>query len=239
MNIHNTVPDVKIKKARTMQKLRWLIGIGMAMTGLSAAALAAVDFSGPWEMAADVKSLKTENDKPPPLTAAGKKMQAENLKKGDPAQQCLPLGVPRIMLQKNYVFNFVVGKDVGGMFFEWNRQPRPIWIGNTHFDNIGPTYLGQTVAKWEGNTFVLDTNGFNDVTWLDDSGLPHTDELHVVERISLKDESTLLDRMTLTDPKVFSQSWTTVLTFKKRPGYIVKEDWCVGRLKGAQAAAGK
>jgi hypothetical protein len=240
MFLTNTISAKNTQKANMMHKLKQIMAVTALATAIAgSAAMAAVDFTGPWEIATTIKSLKTVDGKAPPLTAEGKKMQAENLKGKDPMAQCLPPGIPRIMLQTGYVFNFVVGQDTGGMFFEWNRQPRPIWIGNEHFDNIGPTYLGQSVAKWDGDTLVLDTNGFNDVTWLDDSGLPHTDELHLVERIRLKDANTLEDRMTVTDPKVFSKPWTTVLTFNKRPGYIVKEDWCVGRMRAAKAATGK
>lgn len=215
------------QKANKMHRL--IIALAALMTTAGGVAMAAVDFTGPWEIATEIKTLKTAEGKTPPLTAEGKKMQATNLKGKDPMKQCLPPGIPRIMLQKGYVFNFVVGQDVGGMFFEWNRQPRPIWIGNEHFENIGPTYFGQSVAKWEDDTLVVDTNGFNDSTWLDDSGLPHSEDLHLVERIRLKDANTLEDRLTVTDPKIYSSPWTTVLTFKKRTGYIVKEDWCIGR----------
>lgn len=237
MLLNNTTRTGQTQKANKMHKLKQVMAMTVLLTGFGASAMAAVDFTGPWQITSDIKALKTADGKAPPLTAEGKKMQAENLKGKDPAEQCLPLGVPRVFLQQDYAFNFVVGEEAGGMFFEWNRQPRPIWIGNEHFDNIGPTYFGQTVAKWEGETLVLDTNAFNDVTWLDDSGLPHSDELHIVERVRLKDANTLENRMTITDPKVYSQPWTTVLTFKKRPGYRVKEDWCVGRMLAKDAAA--
>jgi hypothetical protein len=238
MSQSNTLFDVNKQKANKMHKLTQMAAVAVLMTA-SGAALAAADFTGPWEIATDIKALKTADGKAPPLTAEGKKMQAENLKGKDPIQQCLPPGLPRIYLQKGYAFNVVLGEEAGGFFHEWNRQPRPVWIGNEHFENIGPTYFGQTVAKWEGDTLVMDTNGFNDVTWLDNSGLPHSDELHIVERVRLKDANTLESRMTLTDPKVFSQPWTTVLTFKKKPGYVVKEDWCVGRALADDAAKAK
>jgi hypothetical protein len=85
------------------------------------------------------------------------------------------------------------------------------------------------VAKWQGDTLVIDTTGFNDSTWLDESGLPHSEALQTVERIRLKDASTLEDRITFTDANVFSTPWTAVLTFKKKPGYLVKVDYCLGR----------
>ena len=215
----------------TINTLRQSVLAGLMLAGLSATAVAAPDLSGPWAIAEQVTALKTEDGKAPPLTAAGKKMQQENQanKDDDPMTRCLPLGIPRVLMQKDFPFDIVMGESLGGMFIEWNHLPRPIYMNVDHFENIGPTYLGQSVAKWDGDTLVIDTNTFNDITWLDASGLPHTDELQTVERLRLKDANTLEDRITFTDPKVFSKSWTAVLTFKKRPGYIVKEDYCLGR----------
>jgi hypothetical protein len=216
------------KKAITMQMFKHMLLVTV-LTLSAGAVMAAVDFTGPWEIAAPVKALKTVDGKAPPLTAAGKKMQQHNRTNSDPMSRCLPPGIPRIMTQRGFPFDIVIGKDVGGMYFEWNHFPRPIYMNIEHFENIGPTYLGQSVAKWEGDTLVVDTSGFNDTTWLDDSGLPHSEDLHTVERIRLKSVNMLEDRITFTDAKVFSKPWTTVLTFKKKPGYIVKVDYCLGR----------
>lgn len=189
------------------------------------------DISGPWETTTSVKALKTKEGKAPALTAEGQKLYKQNQAdpNSDPMKSCLPPGIPRVLTQKGFPFSIVLGETVGGMILEWNHLPRPIYMNQKHFENIGPTYLGQSVAHWEGDTLVIDTNGFNDKSWLDDSGLPHTEDLHTVERLRLKDASTLEDTITIEDAKVFSKPWTTVLTFTKRPDYIVKEDYCFGR----------
>jgi len=212
--------------------IRMAVCAGLTMAAAASATRAAPDLSGPWQTTARSDVLKTAEGNAPTLTAAGAallKTNRANLKE-DPARRCLPPGVPRVMLQPGFAFNFVVGQDVAGMFFEWNHLPRPIWINNQHFENIGPTYLGQSVGKWEGDTLVVDTNGFNDTTWLDSSGLPHSDQLETVERIRLRDANTLEDQITFKDPKVFTRTWSTVLTFTRRPGYVVKEDFCLKRL---------
>ncbi|MFT3907531.1 MAG: hypothetical protein QM718_14640 [Steroidobacteraceae bacterium] len=206
--------------------------VGLFAVGVVSTSVAAPDFSGPWETTAKNDRLKTVDGKDPPLTAEGRKMLQANSTnlKDDPAKRCLPPGVPRAMMQSGFAFNFVVGQDVAGMFFEWNHLPRPIWMNIAHFENIGPTYLGQSVGQWDGDTLVVNTNGFNETTWLDSSGLPHSDQLETVERIRLKDANTLEDQITFMDSKVFAKPWTTVLTFQKRPGYVVKEDFCLKRL---------
>ncbi len=216
----------------SVSALRNMVMTALLSTGLATVAFAAKpDLSGPWEVANAVTTLKTADGKAPPLTAAGQKLYQNNKANPDkdPMKGCLPPGIPRALVQKGFPFSIVIGEKVGGMVLEWNHLPRPIYLDQPHFENIGPTYLGQTIGHWEGDTLVLDTNGFNDKTWLDDSGLPHSVALHVVERLRLKNATTLESTITFEDPAVFSKSWSTVLTFNKRPGYIVKEDYCFGR----------
>ncbi|MGC3980442.1 MAG: hypothetical protein QM808_04195 [Steroidobacteraceae bacterium] len=203
----------------------------LSLVAVSAVEAATPDITGPWEIAGKVTSLKTVEGKAPPLTAAGQKLYKQNQSRpdSDPIKACLPPGIPRVLTQKGFPFSIVIGESIGGMILEWNHLPRPLYMNVDHFENVGPTYLGQSVARWEGETLVIDTNGFNDLTWLDDSGLPHTDALHTVERLRLKDANTLENTITIEDPTIFSKPWKTVLTFTKRAGYIVKEDYCFGR----------
>jgi hypothetical protein len=198
----------------------------------SASLAAAPDLTGPWEIAAPVKLLKTAEGKAPPLTAAGLKLYAKNQAKpdSDPAKVCLPLGIPRALMQSGFPFSIVIGASLGGMMIEWNHLPRVLYMNQKHFENIGPEYLGQSIAHWDGTTLVIDTNGYNDITWLDESGLPHSDALHTVERLRLQDTDTLLDTISFEDAAVFRQRWQTTLSFRRKPGVVVKEDYCLGRL---------
>lgn len=215
----------------SVRSLRITMTALLSVAAVATAVAAKPDLSGPWEVAAAISTLKTKEGKAPPLTAAGQQLYQKNKANpdSDPIKDCLPPGIPRVLTQKGFPFSIVIGEKVGGMVLEWNHLPRPIYLDQPHFENIGPTYLGQSVGQWDGDTLVIDTNGFNDKTWLDDSGLPHSEDLHVVERLRLKNPTTLEDTITFEDPTVFSKAWTTVLTFTKRPGYIVKEDYCFGR----------
>ena len=227
--IKNDIPHKVIERPNVRMLLA--LAVFVVFSCLQEGAVAAPDLSGPWEIQSPVNTLLTEEGNAPPLTAEGQKLYMQNQAKlnEDPLLDCLPPGIPRALMQKGYPFSIVLGKTLGGMFIEWNHLPRPIYMNQQHFENIGPTYLGQSVGYWDGDTLVIDTNGFNDLTWLDASGLPHSDQLQVVERIRLVDDNTLEAEFTLSDPVVFKKAWTTQVLFDKRPGYIVKEDYCLGR----------
>ena len=77
--------------------------------------------------------------------------------------------------------------------------------------------MGSSIGKWEGDTFVVDTIGFNDKTWVDRLGHPHSEELHLVERFRRVDASTMEIDMTIEDPKAYSKPWTVQLRYTLRP----------------------
>jgi len=75
-------------------------------------------------------------------------------------------------------------------------------------DRLNPTYLGHSIGHWEGDTLVVDVVGFNDRTWLDAAGHPHTEQLHVVERYTRLDANTLHYEATIDDPGAYTKPWT-------------------------------
>ncbi len=81
------------------------------------------------------------------------------------------------------------------MLFEYDHFVRNIFTdGRQHPSDLSPSWMGDAIGKWEGDTLVVDTVGFNDKTWLDNDGLPHSEDLHVVERIRRVNHDTLDDR---------------------------------------------
>jgi len=187
--------------------------------------------SGPWEILRPAANLKTVEGESPPLTAAGQALYSKNRANAgaDPMKSCLPAGIPRAMTQPGFPFSVVEGQAYLGMMLQWNHLPRIIYLNQAHFENIGPEYLGQSVAHWEGKVLIIDSTGYNDKTWLDESGLPHSEALHTVERLRLKSADRLEDTIRFEDPAVFSAPWTARLTFRKLPGTLIKEDYCLGR----------
>lgn len=193
------------------------------------------DFNGVWQVVQPQQALKSASGAEPPLTPAASAQYAKNkaaLKARqnsiDTLSRCLPPGVPRIMNLPR-PFKLVQNDRMLAFLFEWNHVSRWVYIGRDHFEPLGPAYLGQSVAKWDGATLVIDTNNFNDATFLDDSGLPHSGQLHLVERLTLKSRDELQNRIVLTDPATFTQSWETVLTFKRVPAAVADDDWCLGK----------
>lgn len=211
------------------------VALLLAIAPLPALAAKTPDLSGPWQIEKAGPLRTVENAAPPLLpeaaTAQQKTQALYQANHGaDPMVDCLPPGVPRLLMQP-FPFNLVQGRRTVGMMFEWNHLTRLIYLDREHFKPIGPLYLGQSIGHWEGDTLVIDTNHFNDTTWLDDFGLPHSKDLTTLERLRLIDGGKKLeDQITLTDPKTFSGPWSARLVFDKRPGVLIKEDYCLGRL---------
>lgn len=208
---------------------------GCSADKTSVVAAGTPDFSGPWQISNPPEALMTSDGKTPPLTADAKQMYEANTaarakgdKTYDSINRCVPPGVPRLALQP-FPFDIVQGKRHISFMHEWNHLPRIVYMNEGHFDGIGPTYLGQSIGRYEGDTLVVDTNAFNDQTLLDNSGLPHSAELTTIERYRLLDGNRLELRVTITDPQTFTQPWEAVLTFDKRLDVLIKEDYCFRR----------
>jgi hypothetical protein len=144
----------------------------------------------------------------------------------DPLLDCLPPGVPRILLIPfpMQILN-VPGQVI--MLFEYDHFVRHIYTDRReHPKNMKPTWMGDSIGKWDGDTLVVDTVSLNDKSWLDQVGHPHSDALHVIERIRRIDHETLQDDITIDDPKAYTKRWTGQQTFKLRPGWQLLEYIC-------------
>ena len=85
-----------------------------------------------------------------------------------------------------------------------------LFAGRRSTNDPTPTYLGYSTGKWEGDTLVVDTMGFNDRTWLDAAGHGHGEKLHVIERFTRSDSNTLRVEATIEDPDYYTKPWTVV-----------------------------
>jgi hypothetical protein len=124
--------------------------------------------------------------------------------KDDPEAKCLPGGVPRIT---PYPFQFVQTPNLVVMLFEGNvHSYRLMYLGGRqHPKDLDPSWMGDSIANWEGDTLVVDTLNFNDKTWVTGGGAPHTDQLHVIERYQRPDLGHLNVDITLEDPGAFTK----------------------------------
>lgn len=190
------------------------------------------NLTGKWQMTQHITHLLTTDGKEPPLNAAGKAEYAKRqaaLKAGDrkvdPVSACLMHGTPRL-LYAPYPFLILQTTRSVDFVHEANHTFRIIYWDKTLPDDPDPDYLGYSIARFEGATLVIDTIGLLDTTWLDYSGLPHSEKLKVQERYTLADPNTIKATVTLTDPQFYTSAWTTGFTLKKQPGMAIKENVC-------------
>jgi hypothetical protein len=164
-----------------------------------------------------------------PFTEKGRKVYAErtaNFQKDDPNLYCLPSGLPR----------------AGGTPYPLKIMQTPdevvfLYEGGLHTFRIIPTdgrphkpdpwtWYGDSVGRWEGDTLMVDVIGFNDKTWLDSSGYPHGEKLHLVERFRKTDPRTLRYEVTVEDPEYYTRPWTTAWIYRLSPTTEIMEYFC-------------
>jgi len=139
---------------------------------------------------------------------------------------CLPPGVPRIYIQP-FVFEIVQTPGRVIELFEFDHHIRQIFTdGRQHPKDPDLTWMGDAIGWYEGDTFVVDTIGFNDKTWIDRAGLPHSDQLHLIERIRRPSSDALEIKMTIDDPKAYTKAWSGYRNFKLRPTWNIEEFIC-------------
>jgi len=148
----------------------------------------------------------------------------------DPILRCNPSGIPRILYWPQ-PFEIVQTPERVFMFFEHERVWRQIWTdGRRHPKDLEPTWMGDSIGKWEGDTLVVDTIGLNDKSWLDAYGHPHSEELHLVERYRRPDPNTLTLQFTVDDPKAYTTRWesdTKIYTLLRNKQAVMEELFCI------------
>ena len=130
---------------------------------------------------------------------------------------CDPIGVPRIYLVPTQ-FRFVQTADIVYILYQYGPTWRPILMGRPHRQDPDPTWWGDSVGKYEGDTLVVDSIGFNDKTWLDHVGRPHSDEMHLVEKFKRINHDTLQLDLIFDDPKAYTKPWAGQKIFKLQHG---------------------
>jgi len=153
--------------------------------------------------------------------------RVETIGKEDPEAQCLPVGVPRYMFDP-YAFQMIQTRDRVLFLFEGdNYLWREVFTdGRKHPASLKPSWLGDSVGRYEGDTLVIDVIGFNGKAWLDQAGHPQSPKQHLVERYTRVDERTLKYEVTIDDPGAYSKPWTTSNTVRWRPGFELLENIC-------------
>lgn len=206
-----------------------------------------VNLEGIWKISAPQSSFKPAGGAVP-FTDFGRQRYEENKRNQAAGQydeydrmtsRCATPGVPRIMLTSDR-FEIYQRPDLIAMAFEWNRNRRLIPLPNLPTQQRGfgggeaqlvGTKMGTPKGHWEGDTLVITTNQFSEVTLIDDL-VPHGYDLKVTEHIRLTDADTLENRITIEDPEYFAQPWETVVTYKRQPTTLLRQDVCLDQLLG-------
>jgi len=167
---------------------------------------------------------------PPPYKPAAEARRQEYLARrgiDDPMARCLLSGVPRITTRP-LPFEIVQLPGRLIILYEAHHGFRIMPTdGRPHPDDVDPSYLGDSVARWEGDTLVVDVTGFNDKTWLAGVGTIHSEKLHVIERYTRDSYDTIRYDVTMEDPEVFTKPWHAQETFRLRPNERIREYECI------------
>jgi hypothetical protein len=149
-----------------------------------------------------------------PEALAKKKENQEKWLERDPEIKCYLPGVPRATYMP---YPFQILQSQSAMFFAYEYAGA---VRNIYLKDPGPppvdAWMGQSVGRWEGDTFVIESNGFNDSTWFDRSGNHHSEALKVVERITRTGPDVLSYEATMEDPNVFTRPWKISMPLYRR-----------------------
>lgn len=143
----------------------------------------------------------------------------------DPEALCLPTGVPRLA---PYPMKYLQMPNLFVILFEGNiHSYRQIFLDRKeHPKELNPNWYGDSIGHWEGDTLVVDTAGFNDRTWFDFAGHPHTEQLHTLERFRRMDLGMIEYMVMITDPGAYTRPFTLTGHFPLMPDTELMEFIC-------------
>ena len=190
---------------------------------------------------------------PLPLTPWAKAIYDRRVKaakagnpEADASTACLPHGTPRELLGSFPIYieqvdkaHSASGADEVIFLHEIQHLVRHIYLNEPHPADLDPSYLGHQVGHWEGDTLVIDTVKQYDTTWSDGAGIPHSKDVHVVERWKkLQGGKQLQVLITLEDPVAFTKPWTAERIFDWSPNLRQMEYVCEENNRNAPDDAG-
>ena len=182
----------------------------------------APDLSGVWLIYRD---RYPEEPAALPWAAALAKERVQANLKDAPHTRCLPQGFPVPGASTPWMTKFVQTRQLLVMLFEDAAGFRQVFLdGRSHPKDPNPTWLGHSIGRWEGDTLVIDTIGFNDRSWI--NAYPHTEQLHMIERYRRAEYGQLQIVVVFEDPGTFSRPWTMNLIWPLAPDEELAEFVC-------------
>lgn len=157
---------------------------------------------------------------PPPMTPWGQERfnQAKPGLSGaraqplgnDPIMVCDPIGYPRVMFWTAYPVEILQVPGRTLMFFDFFYAYRTIWTDGRKLESDpDPRWYGNSVGRWDGDTFIVESTGFEDRSWIDAAGHPHSENMRLEERFHRVDHDTIEFTMTIDDPKAYTKPWVS------------------------------
>jgi hypothetical protein len=180
-----------------------------------------IDLSGVW-----LPSLPVDSDDPvyQPWAADLQKKRAASLG-DDPRANCLPSGIVR--MSQVDLTKFVHTPKLLVILIEGaSPSARQIFLDGRGHGDAFPTWMGHSIGKWDGDTLVVDTVGFNDQGWIDGTGRPQTEKLHVIERFRRTGLGLLELEITVDDPGAYQKPWRLRRLMKLAPEEEILEYIC-------------
>lgn len=166
-----------------------------------------------------------------PWAAALYEYRQRSLLRDDPAARCMPSGGPRQFLTPNG-FQFIEQPELGRILVLLGGSDRNWRILYTDgrplapADEVVAAFYGTSVGKWEGDTLVVESTGYNESFWFSNGGLPHSEALRLTERFTRTDANTLRYQVTVDDPRVYTRPWTGGWTVRWVAGKDIEEYFC-------------
>jgi hypothetical protein len=141
-----------------------------------------------------------------------------------PHASCWPVGVPAFILQPMTRPMYIVqGPKAVVMMLTSFNDVRRIFLTDKHSTNVKPSWHGESIGRYEGDTLVVDTIGLDDRTFVDGFGTPHTKQLHVIERFRLIDGGKILEaNVHVEDPGAFTTPWNAIQRFRLFEAIVAK-----------------
>lgn len=174
-----------------------------------------------------------------PAAAAAFEERAKTFSEESPLPHCLPEGMPMVEMSPA-PYKIVQTPGLTIMLYERDTTFRQIYTdGRALPPDPEPSWLGYSIGKWQGDTFVVDSIGFNDRGWLDARGHTHTESLHLTERFHRPDFGHMELQLTIDDPKTYSRPFTITLKQSLVPDSDLLESFCAENEKDLRHIGGK
>jgi len=154
-----------------------------------------------------------------------------------PHSRCLPEGPHQIFGTggtDHSLYRIMQSPNIVAILFEGGGFRQVFLDGRNLPKDPSPTWNGYSIGHWDGDTLVAESNGFNDISWLDEAGHPHTEALRITERFRRVDFGHMEMKITIEDPKTYTRPFTATIPFELLPDTELIEDVCEGERDSAR-----